>query len=235
MATYLNKSHEHVARRLRLLDDPEVESAVREGLVGLSVGYELAGLADRTRRQALLARARAGERIALRDIAPAAPEEVSQFVTDPSSGSTTGASDTPGGEQPSSGASARSETEVAGLSHIVTEHEHRSSVHRPSQGVIEGRGPGDVRIGATERSGPRSLPYAGAEPQGSAASHRTSVEDTVLVGMQFSTEVRARAGAIAGEIRSFMRDVDLPDPRDLATLEAAAALVEWIATPLPEE
>jgi len=62
------KSHEHVARRLRLIADPAVEQAVRVGTVGPSVAAELARIEDPTRRRDLLRRAEAGERLTMKDI-----------------------------------------------------------------------------------------------------------------------------------------------------------------------
>ncbi len=70
MAGRVAKSHEHVARRLRLITDPAVEEAVRSGVVGPSVAAELARIEDPARRRDLLERAEAGDRLSMKDIAP---------------------------------------------------------------------------------------------------------------------------------------------------------------------
>ena len=76
VAGRVKKSHEHVARRLRLIADPAVEAAVRAGTVGLSVAAELARVEDPQRRRDLLGRAEAGDRLTMKDIAaPVAPPE----------------------------------------------------------------------------------------------------------------------------------------------------------------
>ncbi|MDQ2832113.1 MAG: ParB/RepB/Spo0J family partition protein, partial [Chloroflexota bacterium] len=64
------KSHEHVARRLRLIADPAVEQAVRAGTVGPSAAAELARIEDPARRRDLLRRAEAGDRLTMKDVAP---------------------------------------------------------------------------------------------------------------------------------------------------------------------
>ncbi len=71
----VKKSHEHVARRLRLIADPAVEEAVRAGTVGPSVAAELARIENPERRSALLERAEAGARLTMKDILapPASP------------------------------------------------------------------------------------------------------------------------------------------------------------------
>ena len=69
VAGQVHRSHEHVARRLRLIADPALEEAVRAGLVGLSVAQEVARL-DEVRRAGLLARANAGEHLTMKDLAP---------------------------------------------------------------------------------------------------------------------------------------------------------------------
>jgi len=74
----VKKSHEHVARRLRLIADPAVEEAVRAGTVGPSVGAELARIEDAERHRDLLGRAAAGVRLTMKDIAALA---ASSFVT----------------------------------------------------------------------------------------------------------------------------------------------------------
>jgi len=68
IADRVHKSHELVAQRLRLIADPAVEEAVRSGAMGPSVARELARIADPQKKQDLLRRAAAGERIAVRDV-----------------------------------------------------------------------------------------------------------------------------------------------------------------------
>jgi len=62
------KSHEHVARRLRLIADPAMEQAVRAGTIGPSVAAELARIEDPVRRRDLLRRVEAGDRLTMKDI-----------------------------------------------------------------------------------------------------------------------------------------------------------------------
>jgi len=64
------KSHEHVARRLRLIADPAVEQAVRAGTIGPSAAAELARIEDPARRRDLLRRAEAGDRLTMKDVVP---------------------------------------------------------------------------------------------------------------------------------------------------------------------
>jgi ParB family chromosome partitioning protein len=76
LAARVQKSHEYIAGRLRLIADPAVEAAVRSGAIGPTVGRELARLDDPERRQELLDRARAGERVTVKDVvAPLAPAD----------------------------------------------------------------------------------------------------------------------------------------------------------------
>jgi len=65
----VKKSHEHIARRLRLIADPAVEEAVRAGTIVPTIGAELARVEDPEHRRDLLGRAEAGERLTLKDIA----------------------------------------------------------------------------------------------------------------------------------------------------------------------
>jgi len=66
----VKKSHEHIARRLRLIADPAVEDAVRAGTVVPTIAAELARVENPEHRRDLLGRAEAGERLTLKDIAP---------------------------------------------------------------------------------------------------------------------------------------------------------------------
>jgi len=70
VASRVKKSHEHIARRLRLIADPAVEDAVRAGTVVPTIAAELARVENPERRRDLLGRAEAGERLTLKDIAP---------------------------------------------------------------------------------------------------------------------------------------------------------------------
>ena len=78
----VKKSHEHIARRLRLIADPAVEEAVRAGTIVPTIGAELARVEDPEHRRDLLGRAEAGERLTLKDIAP--PPAVTHVTTAPS-------------------------------------------------------------------------------------------------------------------------------------------------------
>ena len=73
VAGRVKKSHEHVARRLRLIADPAVEEAVRAGTVGPSVAAELARIEDPARRRALLGRAETGDRLSMKDVTSPPP------------------------------------------------------------------------------------------------------------------------------------------------------------------
>ncbi len=78
------KSHEHVARRLRLIADPAVEAAVRAGAVGPTIAAELARIEDPERRRALLGQAEAGTRLTLKDVvAPSLPVTYVTGATNP--------------------------------------------------------------------------------------------------------------------------------------------------------
>lgn len=68
LAARLHKDPEYVAQRLRLIADPQVEQAVRAGLLGPTVGQELARVADPARRRGLLDRAAGGERVTVQEV-----------------------------------------------------------------------------------------------------------------------------------------------------------------------
>ncbi len=84
VASRVKKSHEHIARRLRLIADPAVEEAVRAGAVVPTIAAELARVEDQERRRDLLSRAEAGERLTLKDITP--PPAVTHVTAAPSAG-----------------------------------------------------------------------------------------------------------------------------------------------------
>jgi len=84
VAGRVKKSHEHIARRLRLIADPAVEEAVRAGTVVPTIAAELARVEDQERRRDLLGRAEAGERLTLKDVAP--PPAVTHVTAIPSAG-----------------------------------------------------------------------------------------------------------------------------------------------------
>jgi len=68
LAEVIHKDPESVARRLRLLDHKPVETAVQSGVIGLTVGQELALVDDEETRQGLIDRATRGENITVRDV-----------------------------------------------------------------------------------------------------------------------------------------------------------------------
>jgi len=80
----VKKSHEHIARRLRLIADPAVEDAVRAGAIVPTIGAELARVEDPERRRDLLGRAAAGEHLTLKDIA--SPPTVTHVTAAPNAG-----------------------------------------------------------------------------------------------------------------------------------------------------
>jgi len=84
VAGRVKKSHEHIARRLRLIADPAVEEAVRAGAVVPTIAAELARVEDQGRRHDLLSRVEAGERLTLKDIMP--PPAVTHVTAAPSAG-----------------------------------------------------------------------------------------------------------------------------------------------------
>jgi hypothetical protein len=73
LAARVHKSHESVAQRLRLLQDPEVTEAVRAGVLSPTVADKIAKLDDPDRRRELLQRAFRGERLRVKDVQPEPP------------------------------------------------------------------------------------------------------------------------------------------------------------------
>jgi len=68
LAASVHKHHEYIAQRLRLLDDPRIEDAVEAGVLGPTVGQELARVDDEATRGELLDRAARGERITVQHV-----------------------------------------------------------------------------------------------------------------------------------------------------------------------
>lgn len=68
LAGRLHKDHEYIAQRLRLIADPQIEEGVRAGMLGPTVGQELARVDDPARRQDLLGRAARGERVTVQEV-----------------------------------------------------------------------------------------------------------------------------------------------------------------------
>lgn len=68
LATAVQKSHEYIAGRLRLITDPAVEEAVRSGGLGPTAAGALARLEDPVRRADLLGRVARGERVRVDDV-----------------------------------------------------------------------------------------------------------------------------------------------------------------------
>ncbi len=64
----LGKAHNYADNKLKLIGDPRIEAAVRDGTLGPTVAMEIADLDDEGARADLLARAAAGERIRVRDV-----------------------------------------------------------------------------------------------------------------------------------------------------------------------
>ncbi len=67
----LGKNHNYVDDKTRILRDPHIVAAVEAGAIGPTVAGELADLADEEARATLLARAKRGERVRVRDVADA--------------------------------------------------------------------------------------------------------------------------------------------------------------------
>ncbi len=75
----LGKAHNYADNKLKLIGDPRIEAAVRDGTLGPTVAMELADLDDEAARADLLARAAAGERVRVRDVQARTPR--SEAVT----------------------------------------------------------------------------------------------------------------------------------------------------------
>lgn len=67
LADAIHKDPEYIAQRLRLLDHQPIEEAVRSGVLGPTVGQELARVDDEETRQILIDRAVRGERVTVQD------------------------------------------------------------------------------------------------------------------------------------------------------------------------
>ncbi len=67
LAASVHKSHEYVAQRLRLIEDPRIEASVRAGQMGPTVAQEVARVKDPAARAGLLDRAAHGERVTVQD------------------------------------------------------------------------------------------------------------------------------------------------------------------------
>ncbi len=68
LAASVHKSHEYVAQRLRLIEDPRIEATVRAGQMGPTVAQEVARVKDPVTRDLLLDRAARGERVTVQDV-----------------------------------------------------------------------------------------------------------------------------------------------------------------------
>jgi len=68
LAKSVHKDPEYIAQRLRILDDPRIEEAVETGVLGPTVGQELARVEDEATRGELLARAAQGERVTVQHV-----------------------------------------------------------------------------------------------------------------------------------------------------------------------
>jgi ParB family chromosome partitioning protein len=68
IAGHIHKSHEHVAQRLRLIEIPEIEAAVRNGHLKITVAHEIAQIDDPATRQEMIHQALAGTRLRVKDV-----------------------------------------------------------------------------------------------------------------------------------------------------------------------
>ncbi len=75
-AEWVHRSHEHVARRLRIVADPQLEEAVRTGGLGATVAAELGRDENAALRPLALQRVARGEQVTMPDV-----EALSQAVT----------------------------------------------------------------------------------------------------------------------------------------------------------
>jgi len=75
-AEWVHRSHEHVARRLRIVSDPQLEEAVRAGGLGATVAAELGREENAALRPLALERVARGEPVTMPDVAA-----LSQAVT----------------------------------------------------------------------------------------------------------------------------------------------------------
>ena len=68
VAEWVHRSHEHVARRLRIVADPQLEEAVRAGGLGATVAAELGREENVALRALLLERVARGEQVTMPDV-----------------------------------------------------------------------------------------------------------------------------------------------------------------------
>jgi len=78
----LGKAHNYADNKLKLIGDPRIEAAVRDGTLGPTVAMEIADLDDEAARADLLARAAAGERLRVRDVQARRPRPEAVTATD---------------------------------------------------------------------------------------------------------------------------------------------------------
>lgn len=78
MAGRIQRSHEYIAQRLRLIEVPELEDAVSNGKINPTVAQKIAQVDDPTARQNLIDRANRGERIRVRDFSTSRSNPVSR-------------------------------------------------------------------------------------------------------------------------------------------------------------
>lgn len=88
VAERVRRSHEHVARRLRVVEDPQIEEAVRSGALGATVGAELARAENAALRPVVLERVAQGLPVTLADLAALA-QAMAGGVTEPELASAT--------------------------------------------------------------------------------------------------------------------------------------------------
>ncbi len=83
LAETIHKDHSYIVLRLRLIEDPRIETIVRTGKMSPTVGQEVARIADPLQRTKLIDQATRGERVrvqdvkAVRDPAPPKPRRAS--------------------------------------------------------------------------------------------------------------------------------------------------------------
>ncbi len=68
LAETIHKDQSYIALRLRLIEDPRIEAAVRAGTMSPTVGQETARIEDPAQRTDVIERAERGERVRVRDV-----------------------------------------------------------------------------------------------------------------------------------------------------------------------
>ncbi len=88
-AEWVHRSHEHVARRLRIVADPQLEDAVRTGDLGATVAAELGREENAALRALVLQRVARGEHVTMPDVVALSQAVTPRRATEPTASSPT--------------------------------------------------------------------------------------------------------------------------------------------------